>query len=69
MPVIQYLERNAKMYGSEVALVELNPDEQDKRRSNWKEAELSSQPSLNHSVARLHGVFLTKRLTALQTCF
>ena len=40
MPVIQYLERNAKMYGNEVALVELNPDEQDKRRSNWKEAEL-----------------------------
>ena len=28
------------MYGNEVALVELNPDEQDKRRSNWKEAEL-----------------------------
>ena len=40
MPVIKYLERNAELYANEIALVELNPDEQDKRRSNWKEAEL-----------------------------
>ena len=25
MPVMEYLERNAKLYGDEVALVELNP--------------------------------------------
>ncbi len=40
MPVMKYLERNAELYADEVALVELNPDEADKRRSTWKEAEL-----------------------------
>lgn len=40
MPVMEYLERNAKLYGGEVALVELNPTEPDKRRVSWKESEL-----------------------------
>lgn len=40
MPVMEYLERNAKLYPDEVALVELNPDEQDNRRTTWKEYEL-----------------------------
>ena len=31
MPVIEYLERNADLYGDEVALVELNPEEKDRR--------------------------------------
>ena len=29
MPVTDFLERNAKLYPNEVALVELNPDEKD----------------------------------------
>lgn len=40
MPVMEYLERNAREYGDEVALVELNPEEADKRRISWKEYEL-----------------------------
>lgn len=40
MPVTQFLERNAKLYGGEVALVELNPEMKDKRRMTWKEYEL-----------------------------
>ena len=32
MPVTDYLERNAKLYPDEVALVELNPDEKETRR-------------------------------------
>ncbi|MCR5719768.1 MAG: AMP-binding protein [Lachnospiraceae bacterium] len=44
MPVTEYLERNAKLYPDEVALVELNPDEPDKRRTSWKEFDLI-QPS------------------------
>lgn len=38
--VIDYLERNAREYGDEVALVELNPEEADTRRISWKEYEL-----------------------------
>ena len=40
MPVTEFLERNAKLYGREVALVELNPDEADTRRMSWKEFDL-----------------------------
>ena len=40
MPVIEYLERNAREFPDEVALVELNPDEKDTRRMTWKEFEL-----------------------------
>lgn len=37
MPVTEYLERNARLYPDEVALVELNPEEKDTRRITWKE--------------------------------
>lgn len=40
MPVIDLLERNAKLYPDEVALVELNPEEVDNRRVTWKEYDL-----------------------------
>ncbi|MCR5735045.1 MAG: acyl--CoA ligase [Lachnospiraceae bacterium] len=40
MPVTELLERNARLYGDEVALIELNPEENDTRRTTWKEYEL-----------------------------
>ncbi len=40
MVVTELLERNAKLYGNEVALVELNPEQKDTRRTTWKESEL-----------------------------
>ncbi len=40
MPVTEFLERNAKLYGNEVALIELNPEEKDNRRITWKEYDL-----------------------------
>lgn len=40
MTVIDYLINNARNYGDEVALVELNPEEADKRRITWKEYDL-----------------------------
>ena len=40
MPVTDYLERNARLYPDEVALVELNPEVADNRRITWKEFEL-----------------------------
>lgn len=48
MPVTDLLERNCKLYGDEVALVELNPLMPDTRRTTWKEYDLmqptSSEP-------------------------
>lgn len=40
MPVTNYLERNARLYPDEIALVELNPEEKDTRKTTWKEREL-----------------------------
>ena len=40
MPITEYLERNAKLYANETALVEINPDVQEIRRVTWREYEL-----------------------------
>lgn len=40
MPIMDYLENNAKRYPNEVCLVEINPDIQEKRRVTWREYDL-----------------------------
>ena len=40
MPITKLLERNAREYSDEVALVEINPDVREIRRVTWKEYEL-----------------------------
>ena len=45
MPVTDLLERNHKLYGDEVALVELNPSMPDTRKTTWKEYDLVQQTS------------------------
>ena len=45
MPVTDLLERNHKLYGDEVALVELNPTMKDNRKTIWKEFDLVQQTS------------------------
>ena len=40
MPITELLERNAKEYANDVALVELNPAIQERRRVTWREYEL-----------------------------
>ncbi|MBQ2116682.1 MAG: acyl--CoA ligase, partial [Lachnospiraceae bacterium] len=40
MTILDYLNRNVKEYGDEIALVELNPEQADTRRVTWKEYEL-----------------------------
>ncbi|MCR5100262.1 MAG: acyl--CoA ligase [Butyrivibrio sp.] len=44
MPITDYLERNRKLYGDEIALVELNPQQKENRKITWKEYSLI-QPS------------------------
>ena len=40
MPITDLLERNSKLYGPEVALVEINPEIREEQRVTWKEYEL-----------------------------
>ena len=37
MPITDLLERNSKLYGEEIALVEINPEIQEAQRVTWKE--------------------------------
>ena len=64
MPVIDFLERNVKLYGNETALVELNPEIKETRRMTWKEYDLIQ----SRIAGRSPGTSLTKRPTALPTC-
>lgn len=47
MPITEVLEENCRRFGSDVALVEINPEHHEKRRMTWKEFELieSTQPN------------------------
>ena len=40
MPITEILEKNAALYGNDVALVEINPQELDKRHNTWREYSL-----------------------------
>ncbi len=40
MPITDLLERNSKLYGEEIALVEINPEIREEQRVTWKEYEL-----------------------------
>ena len=51
MPVTDFLERNVKLYGSETALVELNPEIMETRRRTWKEYDLI-QPTTDEPFRR-----------------
>lgn len=40
MPITDILERNCKLYGNDICLVEVNPEVKENRRVTWKEYEL-----------------------------
>ena len=45
MAITDLLERNHKLYGTETALVEVNPEQKEKRRVTWKEYSLIESES------------------------
>ena len=68
MPVTDLLERNHKLYGDEVALVELNPTMKDTRKTTWKEYDLVQQTS-SVPYRREITVFLMKRRIVWRICY
>jgi acyl-CoA synthetase (AMP-forming)/AMP-acid ligase II len=40
MPITELLERNAREFGADIALVEINPERAETKRGSWKEYEL-----------------------------
>ena len=45
MPITDFLERNAKIYPNDTALVEINPDNQPERNTTWREFNLTELAS------------------------
>ncbi len=49
MVITEILSRNARLYGDEVCLVEVNPEQQEKREVTWREYELMETNPFEHS--------------------
>ena len=45
MVITDFLEKNARLYGEDVALVEINPSEERDRASTWREFSLIENTS------------------------
>ena len=43
MVITDFLERNARLYGSDIALVEVNPSEERDSAVTWREASLIAE--------------------------
>lgn len=48
MPITEILEENCRKYGSDIALVEINPEIKENRRVTWKEYELIEPNPTTH---------------------
>ena len=48
MPITDVLERNCKLYGDDICLVEINPEIKETRRVTWKEYELMEPNPVSH---------------------
>ena len=48
MPITDILERNRKLYGSDIALVEINPEVHERRRRTWRDYELIEANPTTH---------------------
>lgn len=48
MPITEFLERNSRLYGDDICLVEVNPERKEARRVTWREYELMESTSPNY---------------------
>ena len=48
MPITDILERNCKLYGEDICLVDINPEVKERRRVTWKEYDLIEANPLEH---------------------
>ncbi len=48
MPITEILDRNSELYGSDICLVEINPEIKETRRVTWKEYELIEPNPVTH---------------------
>lgn len=63
MPITDLLERNAKIYANDVALVEVNPAVTEVKRVTWREYELMETNPVPLIEEKLHGMSSMRRQT------
>ena len=68
MPITDLLERNSKLYGDEVALVEINPEIREEQRVTWKEYELIQPTSSAYYRRSITWSVFDERQTAWPIC-
>ena len=69
MIITDFLERNARLYGGETSLVEINPSEERDKAVTWWDFNLIESASPDAPIAgRSAGRILTAGQTASQTC-
>lgn len=69
MPITDILEKNCRLYGDDVALVEINPEMPETKRTTWKEFDLIEPSVQLITEEKLHGMYLTKRQIDLPICW
>ena len=60
MPITDILEKNCRLYGDDVALVEINPEMPETKRTTWKEFDLI-EPSRAAYYTKNISIFLQKK--------
>ena len=68
MPITDLLERNSKLYGDEVALVEINPEIKEEQRLRGENTSLYSRLPQHITEDRSRGLYLMRKQTELQIC-
>ena len=68
MPITDLLERNSKLYGDEIALVEINPEVQETQRVTWKEYALIQPTSTAPYRREITWSVFDERPTGWPTC-
>ena len=69
MVITDFLERNARLYGSDIALVEVNPSEERDSAVTWREASLIAEAQPDRTGANCRGEILTGVQTGSPTFF
>ena len=69
MPITDILEKNCRLYGDDVCLVEINPEMPETKRSTWKEFDLIEPTRAPYYRREITWNVFNERRTVLPICF
>ena len=69
MPITDLLEKNCRLYGDDICLVEINPEMPETRRVTWKEYELIEPVRASYYRREITWNVFNEKPTVLPTFF